>query len=414
MTTLKHIFILLICTSQLYSFDIERRKDQYNYTPGYFAVPAPYSIPGIGEGLALVGMANNVYDSQTDFIGDIILGDVEGYGLGVMDWYVVDKHLKIDIFREGLKEASFQSHSSRGMGSDKEDYINVTVTDMLFHAFRTTASFFDKRLEFYLMYYQNEYNIDSLKDKDDKLIISTTNADTQSFDVYTTGFMIDYTDDRIDPRVGLRYDLSLDYSPNSTSTEADYFISNHNITAYIPLGNISTWAFNYFRSDAHVKSKGETDFDKLSSSLGLDCNSLSGKNKTDCQNLINNSIASNTYGNATSLGGRTRLRSYPEGRFSGAHTEFYGTELRWNLTEESTPFDVWFMKDIRTSIQTALFYERGSVADSLADLGKDEKQSYGAGVRLITGSGLVYRLDMAFGDEDYEYTVIINYPWELF
>ena len=72
------------------------------------------------------------------------------------------------------------------------------------------------------------------------------------------------------------------------------------------------------------------------------------------------------------------------------------------------------MKDIRTSIQSAFFYERGSVADDEKNLGENEKQSYGAGVRLITGSGLVYRFDIASGDEGYEYTMILNYPWELF
>jgi len=72
------------------------------------------------------------------------------------------------------------------------------------------------------------------------------------------------------------------------------------------------------------------------------------------------------------------------------------------------------MKDIRTNIQTAFFYEKGSVAEKTADLGKIERSSYGAGIRMITASGLVYRFDVADGDEDFEVTVIINYPWELF
>jgi len=72
------------------------------------------------------------------------------------------------------------------------------------------------------------------------------------------------------------------------------------------------------------------------------------------------------------------------------------------------------MKDIRTSVQSSLFYEKGSVAEKSNDLGKNEKQSYGTGLRMITGSGLVYRFDMAWGYEGYEYTMIINYPWEIF
>ncbi len=130
--------------------------------------------------------------------------------------------------------------------------------------------------------------------------------------------------------------------------------------------------------------------------------------------MIYNQILANKNGTSTTLGGRTRLRSYPEMRFSGAHSEFFGSELRWNWTEESTPFDLFFMKDIRTSVQSALFYEKGSVAESVSDLGKNEKKSYGGGLRVVTGAGLVYRLDIAYGDEGYQYTMILNYPWELF
>lgn len=396
------------------AFDIDRRKDQYKSTPGYIFVPAPYSLPGIGEGLFLLGMANNINNTQTDFIADIITGDVSGYGIGLMDWYPINKHLKIDMFHEGLDKATIQSYSNRGMNSNKDDFVYVYIDDMKFTGIRATSSFYEKMLEFYLMSYSNEYSIDSLKDKDENLIYDSNKNQSQKSNIYTTGFMIDYTDDRVDPRVGLRFDFSLDYSNPEDSKSVDFYTTNYNITAYIPIAKQSTWAFNYFRSSANVISKGDTNFTSVSQSLGLDCSTLNGQDKIDCQNVVNNQILANKNGTATTLGGRTRLRSYPEMRFIGAHTEFYGTELRWNWTDEITPFDIWFMKDIRTSIQTAMFYERGSVAENIDDLGKNEKQSYGLGVRMITGSGLVYRFDIASGDEDTEYTIIINYPWELF
>ena len=405
-------FVLIFFISSLYGID--RRRDQYDFKPGYFFIPAPYSLPGIGEGIAFVGMASNVLDTQTDLMADYITGDVKGYGIGFQDLYLVEKRFKLDLFHEGIDSATIQSYSFRGMNSDKEDYIYVTAEDLKFTGLRATASYFEKRLEFYLMYYTNEYNISAIKDKDEVLIANTSDADTQDFDTYTTGFMLDFTDDRVDPRKGLRYDYSLDYASDTGANAADYYISNHNLTAYIPIGKQSTWAFNYFKSDAHIISSGATDFDTIESSLGLDCDTLSGSDKTYCENLVNTNIDANKYGSAASLGGRTRLRSYPEGRFIGAHTQFYGTEFRWNITEENTPFNIWFMKDIRTSIQTAFFYEKGSVADNTDDLGKNEKKSYGLGLRLVTGSGLVYRLDAAAGDEDFNYTVIINYPWEIF
>lgn len=41
------------------------------------------------------------------------------------------------------------------------------------------------------------------------------------------------------------------------------------------------------------------------------------------------------------------------------------------------------------------------------------RQSYGAGVRMVTASGLVYRLDFATGDEGFQPSVFFQYPWEL-
>lgn len=410
-----YILLFILSFEFLYSFEIERRKDQYNQTSGYLLAPVPYSIPGIGRGMLLLGMANNIHNTQTDFLADIITGDVSGYGIGVMEWYLVNKYLKFDIFQEELNKATFQSYSSRGMSSSRDDFIYIGIDNMKFTGIRATATFYEKMLEFYLMGYSNQYSIGALKDKENNIILDNTANQIQKNMIYTSGFTIDYTDDKIDPRVGIRFDGSFDYSKDTNEEKlADYFVTNYNFTGYIPVGNISTLALNYFRSDAHIMNVGEIDFDKIAIHLGLDCTGLSGQNRVQCENVIYNQILANKNGTATTLGGRTRLRSYPEMRFSGAHTEFYGTELRWNWTEETTPFDIWFMKDIRTSIQSSIFYEKGSVAETIDELGNDEKQSYGVGLRMITGSGLVYRFDVAYGDEGYQYTMIINYPWELF
>lgn len=92
--------------------------------------------------------------------------------------------------------------------------------------------------------------------------------------------------------------------------------------------------------------KGETDFNIVEDNLGVDCSStlLDIEGKINCQNLVNNQILANKNGTSTSLGGRSRLRSYGESRFSGAHTEFYGSEFRWNIVDDSKPFDIYFMK----------------------------------------------------------------------
>jgi hypothetical protein len=84
--------------------------------------------------------------------------------------------------------------------------------------------------------------------------------------------------------------------------------------------------------------------------------------------MIDNMVAENSYGTASALGGFSRLRSYSQGRYKGAHTLFFGSEIRWNLTEERKPFDIGIMKDVRTLLQLALFYEAGVTSDTLSDL----------------------------------------------
>jgi hypothetical protein len=188
----------------------------------------------------------------------------------------------------------------------------------------------------------------------------------------------------------------------------------YNATAYFPLGKHSTWLFNYFRSDAHVLRQGETDPLVIDKDQRLNCSSLSGDDRTRCEQIVQNIVAANTYGTATGLGGTGRLRSYPDGRFLGAHTVFYGTEVRWTLTEEAHPFDIFIAKDVRTVLQVALFYEMGSVADKRDELGDIYHSSYGAGFRMVTASGIVLRADVATGREGMETTIIFGYPWESF
>ena len=124
-------------------------------------------------------------------------------------------------------------------------------------------------------------------------------------------------------------------------------------------------------------------------------------------------IAENTYGRATGIGGTQRLRSYPMERFHAGQTVFYGTEFRWNLTEESTLMDWYILRGLRTNIQLAFFAEAGSVADTSSDLHKSLRASYGAGVRILF-SGATIRLDFATGDEGQEMQLFLDYPWSVF
>jgi len=187
-----------------------------------------------------------------------------------------------------------------------------------------------------------------------------------------------------------------------------------NLTAYIPLLNNSTWVFNYFESDAHVTRQGEIDRNKVVQDLGL---LLCQAGDKECvaarEQMIDQTVAENKYGSAATLGGNSRLRSFISMRYRGTHTRFWGTEFRWNLTDEKTKFNIWLMEDLRTSFQFAFFHEYGTIADQEEDLYEEIRHSTGIGVRAIMGSGLVYRLEYAVGEEGGQFTLFFGYPWDF-
>lgn len=391
---------------------MERRRDQFFKEDGHYIVPVPYSYPGIGEGVLLLGVYANAFDTYTDFAGFVIGGDVEGFGAVVTDVHLVDRTLLAEFATQKLSKVAVFNYNGRGMDTDKDDYSILDVDNVETLTTRLRGTFFERMLEISGLVVQNEYHLAALRDRDGNLIFDASDSENTDFQYYTLTMQLDWTDDYQDPRKGVRYNISRWWRDETAEGASEYYQQEHNLTAYVPVGRISTWTFNYFQSDAYVTRQGDTDFNSVESRMGLDCASLTGEQQTQCENAVNNTIAHNRYGTAASMGGASRLRSYPEGRYQGAHTVFYGTEFRWNLTEEFSPFDVGFAKDIRTGVQLAAFWERASVADEKSQLGDIWRDSYGVGLRLVMTSGLVFRAEYAYGDEGGNVVMFFNYPWE--
>jgi hypothetical protein len=391
-----------------------RRKEQFQKSYGYALFPYPYSLPGLGQGIGLVGGAMNVADTYTDVYGMIFTGDVTGTALGVADIHLIPKTLIVETGFGSLSKASIQSYAQRGMNTDKNDYRLIEFADTVYYGLRTTATFFDRRFEMYGAWYEGSMIMKNILNKNGNVIVPIDDPKRGRGHNTLFGVRLDLTDDYGDPRRGFRIDVTRTQSPPRNSG-ADYYIMDYNTSAYIPIGRRSTWAFNFLRSDAVVLRSGLTNTTDITNAQGLNCDKpgLTPDQKSFCDEVINNMIADNKYGTATQLGGFSRLRSYSQGRYKGAHTLFYGTEIRWNLTDETTPFDIFVMKDVRTAVQVAAFYEMGSTADIRSELGDIWRDSYGLGLRVVTASGVVFRGDLAFGREGFEPEVFIGYPWEL-
>lgn len=394
----------------------DRRRPQFMNDPGYYVFPMPYSIPGVGEGLGVVGIGMNMGRSYTDMYGFALGGGLKGGGLGVTDLHLIPQTLILDVTGIRFGTSTITSYSQRGMETDKNDFSYLRFNNYWFAGGRLTATSFDRRFEVYGGGYKIGSELDKILDQSGNTIQDIQDSPRWRTEVYGVGVRGDLTDDYYDPRRGLRLDVSRWWSPPPSRSDPDFYRMEYNAAVYLPLGRRSTWVFNYFRSDAHVLRQGETDPAAVEQKQGLNCSdpSLTLQEQSDCQAVVDNIVAANTYGTATGFGGTSRLRSYPEGRYVGAHTIFYGTELRWNLTEEARPFDIFIAKDVRTVLQVAVFYELGSVADKREDLGDVYRPSYGAGFRMVTASGIVFRADVASGREGIETTIIFGYPWESF
>ncbi len=402
------------CALSLLDNAPERRKDQFSQSEGHYIFPMPYSLPGIGEGLGVAGAAINMINHETDVIGYLLTGDITGLGLAVTDIVLSPKNLYLDITAQQMGSISTQNYQNRGFNSDADNYSLINIADLSFIGLRLTSTHYQRRVEFYTALYTNKGTLDSIRDSDGNLI-QQTDTDFGPNKAIGLGALLDLTDDYDDPRRGIRFSSDLFFTPTRESGTIDQYTFDNNLSLYFPMGNQSTWLVNYFTSDAIVKSQGAIDRPSVMSELGVDCDTLAvGSDRDDCNSYVNNQIAANRYGTASGMGGRSHLRSFPEDRFKAAHVRFIGTEFRWNLTEEFTPFNWGIMKDVRTQVQVAFFYELATIADDQKNLWDDTRYSFGTGMRMVTASGLVIRGDIATGKEGQEVTVIVGYPWEGF
>jgi len=404
-----------VCFSTLAGLELpDRRKDQFLADPGYYIVPTPYSIPGIGSGLIVIGAMTNVKQSNADFFGFVATGDIEGYGFFGTEIHLIDKQLILDLSVTSFNKATSQVFPQRGMNTSKDDFVLAELDRSDFIGGRVTYTAFERRFEVYGVFFNNEARLGAIRDRDGNLIQATVNSELNKSDTFTYGIRLDFTDDYIDPRRGVRIESSVWHAPPESDDDPDFNIVELSLTGYLPVGQRDTIALNYFQANTSIDRTGQTDPLMVASDLGLDCSVGSVRARADCSSIVNDTVAQNTFGSVGALGGLSRLRSYPEDRFKGSHARFMGFEYRWNIVEGSRSFDFFLAKDTRTVIQLAAFYERGAISDNKGELSSTMRDSFGMGARLVTKSGLVFRADVATGDEGEEISIIVGYPWEVF
>jgi Omp85 superfamily domain len=392
------------------AWGLERRRPQFPNEPAYLIVPFPYDLPGIGKGIAWTGLAANMLGTHTDIYGIAVTGEASGQIVGLQDMELIPERLILNLNVQRINKAEVRQYPTRGMNAPGNLYTltEVNQADENFGELRLTLD--DRRYEFFLSLDSFTSAAVRVRAPDGSLIAAFAEPFRQTQRQFLLGALVDQTDDYSDPRRGVRFQATVSHSPPQSVEDADFRVWNYSLSGYVPVGSISTLLLNYFQSDAEVLRKGNTDPATIAAELGLNCGADPVCLGVQAA-LVQTIAEQRANGSSASLGGQDMLRSFTRDRFQGAHTRFYGAEFRWNLTEEVTPFDYFIWKDVRTNVQLAFFAETGSVGETRDEVGRTWRSSYGMGLRMVSGSGFVYRADVATGPEGGEVTVIFGYPF---
>jgi len=407
--------VLLTYSNVCFSYDWvpERRKDQNPTQPAHLVVPLPYSKPGIGEGVVLLGTMTNVAGTTADISGLFVGGDARGTILNGSEIPLYSDVLFLNFYLQDIDRAAVNNYSIRGINNTRKNDFNVLDIGLAKeNNVELNLTFYERRLNLYYAYNDFKYQIDAIRNSSGGLITTLNKPFINSGDSQNFKVSIDLTDDYLDARKGLRFDVAYQDHKAGSLKDPVFYTLDFNLLGYIPIGKADTLVLNYYRSDAHVQRQGDTNPAHIRAELDSNCAPADSVCLTAEQELVDNFISARTNGTSTALGGDLRLRSFPQGRYQGAHSAFIGAEYRWNITQEATPFDYFIWKDVRTGLQMAFFAELGTVSETASGLWRETRYSLGTGFRLVAGSGAVYRADVATGTEGVEVIVIFDYPWE--
>ncbi|HHZ79069.1 MAG TPA: hypothetical protein EYN57_09070 [Candidatus Lambdaproteobacteria bacterium] len=403
-------FCFCFFTATAFSITFERRQDQFDKTPGLFVVPAPYAIPGIGNGLFVIGYLGNIAETSADVFGMGFVGDGQGFFASVDELFVFPEWSYLALTQGRMARFGQNVYSSRGMKSEKNDFNIYVGEDFTFYNFEVVFTHFERRIELAYGFNGGNGKFVEIKDYEGELVQKLGSPIEVDFAQKHVQLKIDLTDDYGDPRDGLNIRILRDRFP-SVNQGAAFDSMTFALTYYLPIPENNTWAFHYFRSDAHVRQEGNTDLESLKTTQGFyACGGYAACEAATLKSAQNR-LNANKNGSSKSLGGADRLRSYPLSRYQAAHTLFYGTELRWNFSTENTKLDYWLLQDVQQALQAVFFWEQGSVAEEVGEIGETIRSSYGTGIRLVTKSGSVYKFEVASGDEGAEMILFFEYPW---
>ena len=357
---------------------------------------------GIGAYYGPAVLLQNVGNSPVTIAGGKVFGRVNAEGLIVSNIPIISETLNLGIGVLNLNKLYFDTSYTREMADDeKVTQVSKGQGAGSFLNWR----FFDEHIQLSQVLATWIMKFDHYLNSDRKEIqlpgIHLGDLNTLFF---INNLTIDFTDDRSNPRSGWKGGLILNNARTSTEYSGTDTLS-YSVNGYIPIGDHSTWVFRGFASDAAVATQATTSESRIRELLNVDCSGITTvSERAECEALEGALVQSlkshNQLGTATPLGGSNMLRSFRQARFRAKHTAFVGSEIRWNKPD--------FIGGLQ--LQTALFTESGSAAETRSRLWKTSRSSYGVALRLIMDQ-LMIRLETATGEEGQEWFLTAGNPW---
>ena len=403
--------LLLPTTAFSYEFPPDRAIREADKELGGMVASLPGCVEGIGGALPIAGLISNFYKS-TDLvlIKTLAKGDIEATVVQLQKFPIIDEKLFFKVLYYDW-DISLLNYD-RGIQSGKYDYYQ-TFENTKNSTINLQYKLYNQRLEIQIGYSTGEATISKIFNNDEKQF-SNIQSPSRSWIDHIIGTQIDLTDNNLDPREGVRFGLLHSATNYGLVELSDYDVNSLNLTTYIPFLGSDTLLINAFQSRSYISEYGLTEENTLSNKFGLGCD-LEIQEEV-CRDVENRRtkywLERNRFGKASGLGGINRMRAYSQGRFYAGNSSNYVLEYRHNFSEKQNPINWIILGGVRTVLQASFFYELGSVSDEISELHTNMKTSFGVGFRAII-SGLIYRFDLAKGDDGIVPTLFINYPLSL-
>ena len=420
------VLLLIFFTHDLHALVFERRKLIKDDIFEYYIVPAVVERSGVGRLYGLGVVLNNISvpwidDGKFNLIGGFGKGkgrnhfedeDIDAYTLVIVDFPIFSNDFTFSPARVEGTNMSLPVYE-RGIDSDPDRKLIVMAKKAAQNIGEISYYFSDRQIELYYTFFNSEFDFYGLIDYEGNFAdLSNVEDFGEGSKKWTErwGILIDDTDFRRDPRIG--YFLKLDrwQWPSRFPEESSQYQYDFEISGYIPIIEMKmVMVLNQFFSTSKVIENGTVDKNKYI------CTEEQLLIYPHCQSILDEYykryLENSKKGRATSLGGLERLRGYQEQRFFDEHTNFRAIELRYYFDPVDIDFHIVLAQGVLAEFQLAGFYEQGTVSPDLGEnYWKNFKDSYGIGLRFITGS-TVGRIDVGFSDEGGATSIWWDYPF---